>query len=262
MLLQGKVAAITGAASGIGKGVALQFAREGAAVAIGDVDEAGARAAANEIAEETGARTLGMRCDVVSRPDIDAFVAASVEKFGRFDVMVANAGIGIFKGAMDTTAEDWDRTLDINARGVFFSDQAAAKQMIAEGHGGAIINIASVAALNPSPTLTAYCASKAAVMHMTKCFALELAPLGIRVTSIAPGLVDTPIWGKGMGDPAILDHGLRDQFATTVPLGRMATPEDVAKMITFLASDDGAYLTGHIFVVDGGSALAPGPARR
>ena len=261
MRLQGKVAAITGGASGIGKGIAYQFAREGASVAIGDVDEAGASAAATEIAEETGARTLGMRCDVVSRTDVDAFVAAAAARFGRFDIMVANAGIAIFRNPLETTEGDWDRTMDINGKGVLLSDQAAARQMIAEGHGGAIVNIASVAALNASPNLTAYCASKAAVMHMTKCFALDLARHGIRVTSIAPGLVDTAIWGKGFGDPDILEHGLRQRFDSDVPLGRMATPDDVANTVTFLVSDDGAYLTGHIFVVDGGSALAP-TARR
>jgi len=255
MRLQGKVAAVTGGASGIGKGIAYQFAREGAAVAIGDIDEAGASAAATEIAEETGARTLGIRCDVVSRADIDSLVAAAVAKFGRFDIMVANAGIGIFASPLDTTEEIWDRVMDINARGVLLSDQAAARQMIAEGHGGAIVNIASQAALRAAPSLTAYCASKAAVMHMTKCFALDLAKHGIRVTSIAPGLVDTPIWGKGLGDPDILDHGLRERHTAAVPLGRMATPDDVANTVTFLVSEAGAYLTGHIFPVDGGSAL-------
>ncbi len=257
MRLQGRVAAVTGGASGIGKGIAYAFAREGAAVAIGDIDEAGASAAATEIAEETGARTLGMRCDVVSRAEVDGFVAAAAEKFGRFDIMVANAGIAFFKTPLETTEEDWDRVMDVNGKGVLLSDQAAARQMIAEGHGGAIVNIASVAALNPAVGLTAYCASKAAVMHMTKCFALDLAKYGIRVTSIAPGLVDTPLWGKGMGDPQVLDHGLRDQFATRVPLGRMATADDIAKMVAFLVSDEGEYLTGHIFVVDGGQSLAP-----
>lgn len=261
MRLEGKVAAVTGGASGIGKGIALDFAREGASVAIGDIDEAAARAAANEIAEETGSKTLAVRCDVVSQKDIDGLVAAAVERFGRFDVMVANAGIGIFKAAMDTTEEDWDRTMDINGRGVLFADQAAARQMIAEGHGGVIVNIASVAAINPSPTLTAYCASKAAVAHMTKCFALELAPHGIRVTAIAPGLVDTPIWGKGMGNTNVLELGLREQFAKSVPLGRMATPDDIAQMVTFLSSNEGSYLTGHLFVVDGGSSI-PGAGRR
>lgn len=261
MRLQGKVAAVTGGANGIGRGIAHRFAREGAAVAIGDIDEAGATAAAIEIAEETGARTLGMRCDVALRSDVDAFVAAAVAKFGRFDIMVANAGIGIFKSPLDTTEEDWDRTMSINAKGVLLSDQAAARQMIAEGHGGSIVNIASAAALNPAPNLTAYCASKAAVMHMTRCFALDLAKHGIRVTSIAPGLVDTAIWGKGLGDPDILDHGLRQQFDSAVPLGRMATPEDVANTVTFLVSDEGAYLTGHIFAVDGGSILAPSVRR-
>jgi glucose 1-dehydrogenase len=261
MRLEGKVAAVTGGASGIGKGIALDFAREGASVAIGDIDEEGARLAALEIAEETGSRTLAVRCDVVSRAEVDALVAAAVERFGRFDVMVANAGIGIFKSAMETTDEDWERTMNINARGVLYSDQAAARQMMAEGHGGAIVNIASVAAINASPALTAYCASKAAVAHMSKCFALELAAHGIRVTAIAPGLVDTPIWGKGMHNPAVLDQGLREQYDRAVPLGRMATPDDIAQMVTFLASEEGNYLTGHLFVVDGGSSLLGARAR-
>ncbi|MBA4181524.1 MAG: hypothetical protein C0506_13120 [Anaerolinea sp.] len=260
MRLKDKIAAVTGGASGIGKGIAYDFAREGASVVISDIDEAAARQTAAEIAEETGANTLGLRCDVANRAEIDAFVGETVARFGRIDIAVANAGIAILKPTMETSEDDWDRTMDINGKGVFFTDQAVARQMIAQGGGGAIINIASVAALNPSPTLTAYCASKAAVAHMTKCFALELAPHRIRVTSIAPGLVDTPIWGKAMADPNILEAGLRDQFHAAVPLGRMATPEDIANMVTFLASEEGAYLTGHIFVVDGGSALG-GPRR-
>jgi NAD(P)-dependent dehydrogenase (short-subunit alcohol dehydrogenase family) len=258
------VAAVTGGASGIGKGIALRFAQEGALVAIGDIDEAGARAAANEIAEETGARTLGMACNVTSRAEIDAFVAAAAEKLGRFDIMVANAGIAIGVRALDTTEEEWDRTLDINGKGVMFSNQAAARQMIAEGHGGAIINIASIAALNGvSPTLMAYCASKAAVMQLTKCFALDLAADNIRVNSIAPGLVDTPIWGKMLQQPTILEVGMREAMAASVPLGRMAGPADIASMATFLASDDADYVTGQIFVVDGGRTvgLPSGPAR-
>ena len=186
MRLEGKVATITGAAAGIGKAIAYQFARDGAAVVLGDIDEAGARAAANEIAEETGAKTLGMRCDVVTRAEVDALVAAAAAKFGRIDVMVANAGIAIGGNrALDATEEDWDRTMDINGKGVVFSNQSAARQMIAEGHGGSIINIASIAALNGvSPMLMAYCASKAAVVQLTKCFALDLAPHGIRVSAI------------------------------------------------------------------------------
>ncbi len=260
--LTGRVAAITGGASGIGKGIAYKFGREGAALAIGDVDEAGARSAANEIAEETGARTLGMACDVVSAAEVEALVAAAVEKFGRFDIMVANAGIAIGQRALETSEETWDRTMDVNARGVMFSNQAAARQIIAEGHSGAIVNIASIAALNGvSPNLMAYCASKAAVMQLTKCFALDLGANGIRVNSIAPGLVDTPIWGKMLNDPGILDQGLRTNFEASVPLGRMATPDDIADMACFLASDEAAYLTGHIFVVDGGRSVGLAAAR-
>jgi NAD(P)-dependent dehydrogenase (short-subunit alcohol dehydrogenase family) len=263
MRLEGKVAAITGGANGIGRGIALRFAQEGALVAIGDVDEAGARAAANEIAEETGTRTLGMKCDVTSRSEIKAFVQAAAEKLGRFDVMVANAGIAIGVRAIDTTEEQWDRTMEINGKGVMVSNQVAARQMMAEGHGGAIINIASIAALNGiSPNLMAYCASKAAVMQLTKCFAMDLAGDGIRVNSIAPGLVDTAIWEKMLAQPGILDKGMRESMASSVPLGRMAEPNDIANMAAFLASDDASYVTGQIFVVDGGRTVGlPSAAR-
>ena len=262
--LEGKVATVTGGASGIGRGIALHFAREGAAVAIGDIDERGASAAATEIAEETGSRTLGMKCDVVSRGEVDALVAAAVEKFGRFDIMVANAGVGFSAGALLCPEDVWDRTMDINGKGVMFSDQAAATQIIAEGHGGSIINIASIAALNGvSPVLMAYCASKAAVMQLSRCFALELAPHNIRVNSIAPGLVDTPIWGKLFDNPGFLEAGMREQMGASVPLGRMATPDDIADMAVFLASDDSQYVTGQIMVVDGGRTvgMAGTPAR-
>jgi len=263
MNLQGKVAAVTGGAVGIGRGIALKLAREGASVAISDIDEAGARAAANEIAEETGGRTLGMGCDVLKKAEIDAFVAAAAEKFGRFDVMVANAGIAIGVRALDTTEEQWDRTMAINGRGVMLSNQAAARQMIAEGHGGSIVNLASIAALNGvSPTLMAYCASKGAVMQLTKCFALDLAADGIRVNSIAPGLVDTAIWGKMFSQPEILERGMRQSMAGSVPLQRMATPDDIAKMAAFLASDEADYITGQIFVVDGGRTVGMASAAR
>jgi NAD(P)-dependent dehydrogenase (short-subunit alcohol dehydrogenase family) len=261
----GKVMAVTGAAMGIGKGIAYRLAREGAAVAIGDVDEAGARAAANEIAEETGARLLGMKCDVTSRAEVDAFVAATVEKFGRLDVMVGNAGIAIGQMGMDTTEETWNRTMTVNGLGIVLSTQAAAREMIKEGHGGAIINLSSIAALNGlSANLMAYSASKAAVMQLSRCFALELAPHRIRVNSIAPGLVDTAIWGKMNNRPDILDLGMRDAMANSVPLGRMATPEDIAAMAAFLASDDAEYITGQIFPVEGGRTvgLASAPPRR
>lgn len=265
MRLEGKVAAVTGAANGIGKGIAFAMAREGASVAISDVDEAGARAAANEIAEETGVRTLGMKCDVTSREEIDAFVADAVQKLGRLDVMVANAGIAIGVRAIDTTPEQWDQTMAINGRGVMLTDQAAARQMIAQGEGGSIINLASIAALNGiSPTLMAYCASKGAVAQLTKCFALDLAADRIRVNAIAPGLVDTDIWGKMFQAPGILDSGMREQMAQSVPLGRMAGPEDIARMAVFLSSDDADYITGQIHVVDGGRTigLPSGGARR
>lgn len=190
-------------------------------------------------------------------------MAAAAEKFGRFDIMVANAGIAIGgTRALESTEEAWDRTMDINGKGVVFSNQAAAKRMIAEGHGGSIINIASIAALNGvSPVLMAYCASKAAVMQLTKCFALDLAPHGIRVSPIAPGLVDTAIWEKMMSAPGILDAGLRENMASSVPLGRMAEPDDIAKMAAFLASDDSSYVTGQIFVVDGGRTVGMAAAR-
>jgi NAD(P)-dependent dehydrogenase (short-subunit alcohol dehydrogenase family) len=197
-----------------------------------------------------------MRCDVLNKAEIDSFVAAAVEKFGRFDVMVANADIAIGVRALDTTEEQWDRTMAINGRGVMLSNQAAARRMIAEGHGGSIINLASIASLNGvSPTLMAYCASKGAVLQLTKCFAIDLAANNIRVNAIAPGLVDTAIWGKMYDRPEILDQGMRQNMAGSVPLGRMATPEDIAKMASFLASDEADYITGQIFVVDGGRTV-------
>lgn len=265
MRLEGKVAAVTGAANGIGKGIALGMAREGASVALSDIDEAAAHAAAEEISEKTGNPTFAMRCDVANPADVERFVADAAQAFGRLDIMVANAGIAIGVRAIDTTPEQWDATMAINGRGVMLTDQYAARQMIAQGEGGSIINLASIAALNGiSPTLMAYCASKGAVAQLTKCFALDLAADRIRVNAIAPGLVDTDIWEKMFSAPGILDAGMRDQMSGSVPLGRMADPDDIARMAIFLASDDADYITGQIHVVDGGRTIGmpSTPARR
>lgn len=255
MRLEGKIAAVTGAASGIGKGIALDLAREGAAVAIGDIDEAAASEAATAIAEETGSRTFSMPCDVTSRSAIDAFIGETAARFGGVDIVVANAGVGLMQSSLETTEDDWDRTMDVNARGVFFTDQSAARQMIAQGRGGVIVNLASIASFSPSATALVYCASKAAVMHLTKCFALELAPHNIRIVAVAPGLVETPIWEKALHAPGVLEEGLRQRFAESIPLQRMARPEDIANMVTFLCSEAGSYTTGHVYVVDGGNSL-------
>jgi NAD(P)-dependent dehydrogenase (short-subunit alcohol dehydrogenase family) len=171
-------------------------------------------------------------------------------------VFPTTVGTPIGVRALDTMPEQWDQTMAVNGRGVMLTNQFAARQMIAQSEGGSIINLSSIAAWNGiSPTLMAYCASKGAVAQLTKCFALDLAADRIRVNAIAPGLVDTDIWGKMFQAPGILDGGMREQMAGSVPLGRMAGPEDIAKMAAFLASDESDYITGQIHVVDGGRTI-------
>jgi NAD(P)-dependent dehydrogenase (short-subunit alcohol dehydrogenase family) len=238
-------ALVTGGARGIGEAIARRLAADGARVAIADVDEAGAR----DVAAQLGDGALGLRCDVRSADDVRAAVDAATASFGGLDLLVNNAGIEIAKPLAEVTDEEFDRLMDINVNGVFRCTKAALPAL--SGGGGAIVNIASVAGMRGSALQVAYCASKAAVIRMTEVCALELRPLGIRVNAVCPGLVDTDM-ATALRAPAEALTGMPFDELVAAKQGRLGTPEEVAEMVAFLASDDAAFITGAHYALDGG----------
>jgi len=243
--LDGKVALITGAARGQGAAEARLFAAEGAHVMLGDVlDDDG-----EIVAKELGERGAYRHHDVTSERDWEDIVAATRSQFGRVDVLVNNAGVFRIVGLTATTLDEYMRIVSINQVGVFLGMKAVTETMIGQG-AGSIINISSVAGLVGSAGTTAYTASKFAVRGMTKVAAIELAPLGVRVNSVHPGYIDTSMLRDAFG--ALGGDATIEAAGAAVPNGRLATAEDVAKLVLYLASDDSAYSTGSEFVVDGG----------
>ncbi|HUO13318.1 MAG TPA: SDR family NAD(P)-dependent oxidoreductase [Caulobacteraceae bacterium] len=248
--LDGKVAVITGAASGMGKAASLLFAKEGARVVLADLNVAGGDAVADE-ASRSGQRCVFQRTDVSSEPDVQALVARALSEFGRLDVMFNNAGIGGAIGPLEgISVDDWDRTQAVCLRGVFLGIKHAIAPMRAQG-GGAIVSTASIAGLDGYANLHAYCAAKAGVVNLTRSAALEFAHEKIRVNCIAPGGVSTPILSLGGGgfNKAATDAAL----VNAQPLPLAGQPEDIAEAALFLACDAARFVTGHCLVVDGGA---------
>jgi 3-oxoacyl-[acyl-carrier protein] reductase len=247
MRLEGKTALVTGAGSGIGKAIAATYAREGARVAVVDIDGEAAKVAARTI----GNNAIALRCDVSKKADFAAVVEETLSALGGLDILVNNAGVThVNKPLLDIDEAEYDRTFAVNVKGVFFGCQAVVPVFRVRG-GGVIINIGSTAALRPRPGLSAYNATKAAVHSLTKTLAVELAPDRIRVCAIAPVATDTPLLPSFLG-PA---PGQREKFTATVPLGRLARPQDIANAALFLASADAEFLTGNIVEVDGGRCV-------
>ncbi len=246
-LLQGKVAIVTGGNSGIGKAIVQYLAELGAQVVI---DFRSHPEATEELEREIGAYggcSFGVQADVSKLDDIQRLVDAAVAQYGRIDVMVNNAGVETRTSILDTTPDQYDRVLDVNLRGVFFATQYAAKQMIAQGGGGRIINISSVHEDWPMPGNTAYCLAKGGVRMLTRTAALELAPHGINIVNVGPGAVATPINDSTMNNPELMA-----KLNAAIPLGRMARPEEIAKLVGFLASDGASYITATTIFADGG----------
>ena len=243
MRLQGKVALITGGARGQGAAEARLFAAEGAKVVVGDVlDDLG-----KELASDVGDSVRYVHHDVTSEEDWAGAVAAAVDDFGRLDVLVNNAGIFRVMPIGLSSLDDFMQVVTINQVGVFLGMKAATPALVDAG-GGSIVNISSIAGLQGSPATVAYTASKWAVRGMTKVAALELAPFNIRVNSIHPGIIDTPM----LEEFAAFGPDVLDRIRERIPLGRLASADDVARLALFLASDDSAYSTGSEFIVDGG----------
>jgi 2-hydroxycyclohexanecarboxyl-CoA dehydrogenase len=244
MSLAGKVAVVTGAASGIGLAAARRLADDGAAVAVWDLNEAGAQAAAAELTA-AGHRALASRVDVSKRADVDAAVALVRERLGPVGILVNNAGITLFQDFMETTEEAWDRIMTVNLKSMLVCTQAVLPDMLA-AQWGRIINVSSSSAQTGSARMTAYAASKGGVIAFTKSLAQELAPRGITVNNVPPGFVDTPMLrGSEVGRRL-------DQVAAASPMKRPGRPEDMAAAIAFLAGEDAGYITGHTLSVNGG----------
>ncbi|MFN8662296.1 MAG: SDR family NAD(P)-dependent oxidoreductase [Thermomicrobiales bacterium] len=249
MQLEGKSAVITGAATGIGRATALLFAREGAAVVVGDINEAGARLTVADI-EASGGKAWFFPCDVTRAEDVQAFLGNAAQAMGGIDIIVNNAGAQRSGRVTEFSAEDWDLLMDINPRSCFLGAKYGVPYL-AERGGGVIINVASLAGLKGGPGMTAYSASKGAIIAFTKALAAELAPANIRVNAMCPGWIDTPF-----NQPAIDFMGGRDVqdrvVEQIVPLGRQGVPEEIATGMLFLASNASSYMTGQSLVIDGG----------
>ena len=246
MRLQHTVAIVTGGGSGMGAAIAETYAREGAHVAVVDVDGD----AAKKVARKIGNTAIAIKCDVTKRSDIDAAVLETASAFGGLNVLVNNAGVAhLNKPVLEIDEKEFDRVFAVNVKGLFMFTQAVVPLM--KGKGGIIINIGSTAGLRPRPGLSAYNATKGAVHNLTKTLAVELAPDKIRVCAIAPVATDTPLLPTFLG-PA---PGMREKFIATVPLGRLATAQDIADAALFLASDEAKFLTGNIMEVDGGRCV-------
>ena len=260
--LEGSVAVVTGGASGIGRGVALGVAAAGASVAVADVDLAGAERAADEIGRATGARTLGVECDVTDEPSVAELFEKVAAGLGEVSVLVNNAGVAPSGPLADFDLDDWRRTLDVNLTGYFLCGREAARRMIAAGLRGSIINVSSKSGVRGSAENCAYSATKFGEIGLTQSWARELAPRGIRVNAVCPGNVfeGSGIWNDEykaamaakLGIPAdkVVEH-----YVSQVPLGRACTAEDVANMVVFLASESASYVTGCLHLVDGGQEM-------
>jgi glucose 1-dehydrogenase len=247
MRLQGRVAVVTGAGTGIGQAIAVAFAQSGAAVVVDYVGKA-------SVAEDTiskinaiGGKVLAVEADISLPEDVHELVQKTVAAFGKLDIFVNNAGIEKKITFVDYPLEEWQKIMAVNLTGPFLCSQAAARQMILQGVGGRIINISSIHEDLPMPTNAPYCATKGGLRMLMRTIAVELAPHQITVNNIGPGAIYTPI-----DKDVEMDAKLNDQILAEIPLGRWGKPEEVAQLAVYLASDDAAYVTGSTHFIDGG----------
>jgi NAD(P)-dependent dehydrogenase (short-subunit alcohol dehydrogenase family) len=256
MRLRDKVAIITGGASGIGRASCILFAREGATVVVSDIADKSGEDVLTLI-KENGGKGIYVHCDVTREGEAKNLIERALENYGRIDVLYNNAGIGMAKLLPEMTEQEWDRIFDINVKGAFFCSKYAIPQMKKQG-GGTIINTASNWGLIAYPHWPAYCATKGAMVMLTKALAIDHAPDNIRVNCVCPGNTDTPLEGKGNFDEATGRWGNFDE-AIKKTMGRIARPEEIAYLALFLASDESSFVTGAAMVIDNGESARGGP---
>jgi len=247
MDLKGKVAIVTGGNSGIGKAIVLEMAKQGANIVIDYVAHPEATEELEKQVVALGDQAIGVDADVSQVAELQNLIDAAVNAFGRVDIMVNNAGIETRTSVLDTTEAQYEKVLEINLKSAFFGTQLAAKQMIKQGGGGRIINITSVHEDWPMPGNTAYCLSKGGMRMLTRTSGIELAPHNILVVGVGPGAVATPINISTMENPTLLK-----KLDDAIPIGRMANPEEIGKVVAFIASDEATYVTATTIFVDGG----------
>ncbi len=246
MRLHDKVAIITGGGNGMGRATALRFAREGALVAVGDIERENAEKVAQEI-RAAGGRAFACALDVRARESVEQMVARTVQEFGRVDILCSIAGVVMNDAFLDLPEEHWDRVLAVNLKGVYLCGQVVARQMVKQGSGGKIVNMASTNGLVGEAELAHYNASKFGVVGLTMTMAIELAPHNINVNAVCPGMINTRMTAPYMSVP-----GFYDEYMRKIPLKRVGEPDEVAGCFVFLASDDASFVTGTTLVVDGG----------
>lgn len=246
--LKNKIAIITGARRGMGKAHALVLAKAGAKVVVSDISQEDCEKVAEEV-EGEGGESLAVKCDISKKDEVEEMVAETMERFGRIDILVNNAGILQNKSFLEITEADWDKIMDVNLKGYFLCAQACAREMVKQ-ESGSIVNVASIAMGQVGvgfPNIVHYCASKGGIVAMTESLALEMAPYNIRVNAVAPGAINTP-----MAASTKENEEARKGTLARIPMHRFGDPEEVAKTVLFLASDESSYMTGSVMVVDGG----------
>ena len=249
MDLKDKVAVVTGAARGIGLASAKRFLKEGARVVMSDVDGARLMQAASDLGQADRIRTV--LCDVSSKAQVDSLITEAVNAFGRIDIMVNNAGIAMMQDFLDISESDYDRVLAVNLKGAFLGTQSAGRQMIAQGHGGVIINMSSINSGLANPRVATYAISKGGMNQLTGTAAVAFAPHGIRVVGVGPGTILTEmVEGSFIDSPAT-----EKMILSRTPIGRCGSPDEIASVVAFLASDDASYITGETIYPDGGRRI-------